>query len=273
MTEFDWKQALSKPPVEHGPAGFTEELRQKIHAQAASRSRKSPRRIRFWLGGGVAAAVAAVLLLTPVTGLWSNMNAAKTITDSYTPETVPVVTKTDDSTVIWSFKDGDPMNRGGSEYNQFDVLIDEDFRTAASLKRGDVILYSTPRKAFEQHPNYEEPDNYKSMHRVVGLPGETVEIRDAQIYIDGKKLDTFYGSFHYLGMSFEEYLKWGQENNIFIGALPKKSNEQMAPIKVPAGHVFVIGDFWSRSYMDSRHYGSLSETDIIGKVLGYYIRD
>ncbi|WP_157721853.1 signal peptidase I [Tumebacillus avium] len=239
MTEFDWKEALSKPPVEHSQAGFTDELRQKIHTQAASGARKSPRRVGAWLCGGVAvAAIAFALWQTPT--LWQALNAPETITDPITAVHLPDMAQTE-------------SNLPAYPVGNREAIFDETYQTAASLQRGDLILYSTPRKAFEKYPEYTEPNHYKAVHRVIGLPGETVEIRDAQFYIDGKKLDTFYGSFH-------------DPNET-----PEPDDLYLAPVKVPDGHVFVIGDTWSISAMDSRHYGPLSETDIIGKVIGYRI--
>jgi signal peptidase I len=82
--------------------------------------------------------------------------------------------------------------------------------------------------------------------RVIGLPGETVEIRDCQVYIDGRLL-------------VEPYL----DPQISSCTLPDR---QANPYLVPDEHVFVIGDNRSPSGSgDSRSFGSVSESDLVGR--------
>ena len=76
-------------------------------------------------------------------------------------------------------------------------------------QRGDIILFSYP---------VDEKQTY--IKRVIGLPGETVEIRDGKIYIDGSSEPLE-----------EDYLKetWTWENDGYT-------------FKVPEGCYFVLGD-------------------------------
>ncbi|MBS4195793.1 hypothetical protein KHA97_12060 [Bacillus sp. FJAT-49870] len=48
-------------------------------------------------------------------------------------------------------------------------------------------------------------EDFDGMTRVIALEGEKVKISTAQFYIDGKKLDTFYGRAHDLGMDFKGF--------------------------------------------------------------------
>ena len=72
--------------------------------------------------------------------------------------------------------------------------------------------------------------------RVIGLPGEEVEYRDNQLYINGKKVKDKYAS---------------QETEDFSEVVPK-------------GEYFVLGDNRTNS-LDSRVFGTFKEKDILGK--------
>ena len=74
--------------------------------------------------------------------------------------------------------------------------------------------------------------------RVIGLPGETVEIRENRVLIDGQPLDEPY--------------------------LPTLFMREYGPAQVPEGHIFVMGDNRGASN-DSRAFGPVSVDRIIGK--------
>ena len=74
--------------------------------------------------------------------------------------------------------------------------------------------------------------------RVIGLPGETIEVREGQVFINGAALD-------------EPYLA-----QMTGGAYP--------PTIVPEGYVFVMGDNRNNSN-DSRSFGPISFDDIVGR--------
>ncbi|MDD2978699.1 MAG: signal peptidase I [Hespellia sp.] len=62
------------------------------------------------------------------------------------------------------------------------VLADRIIYNASKPKRNDIIIF---------HPNGNENTGY-SIKRIIGLPGETVQIKDGKIYIDGEELkETF----------------------------------------------------------------------------------
>jgi signal peptidase I len=93
-------------------------------------------------------------------------------------------------------------------------------------RRGDVVVLKLPRDPSEL-----------LIKRVIALPGETVEIRDGMVWIDGQPLDEPY--------------------------LTQPTAGQMAPLTVPEGHVFVLGD--NRGYSnDSRAFGPVPLENILG---------
>lgn len=96
-------------------------------------------------------------------------------------------------------------------------------------KRGDIIVFEAP-----------DQPQYDRIKRVVGLPGETVEVKeDGSVYIDSQLLE-------------EPYLV-APDPGPFVGTWP-----------VPEGEYFVMGDNRSVSY-DSRRGGAVPKGNIIGR--------
>lgn len=79
--------------------------------------------------------------------------------------------------------------------------------------------------------------------RVVGLPGETVEVRDNCVYVDGQVLQEPY--------------------------LTATTQRDYGPVAIPAGHVFVMGDNRGNS-RDSRSFGPVSLEQIVGRAWVLY---
>jgi signal peptidase I len=117
-------------------------------------------------------------------------------------------------------------------YYKSDTLKEYGF---PALERGDVVVFWFPNN----------PDQ-SFVKRVVGLPGETVELRSGVFYIDGKELK-------------EPYLD--PDHNTSHGSLPPKKVEQH--------YYFVAGDNRDNSY-DSRNWGLVPEKYIYGKAMFRY---
>lgn len=112
------------------------------------------------------------------------------------------------------------------------VLVNKLSYDLHDVNRGDVIV-------FERPPNEPVSEIEDLIKRVVGLPGDTVEGRDGRVYVNGTPLE-------------EPYLPSGVLTDPF------------APIEVPEGHVFVMGDNRGNS-RDSRVFGPISEDLIVGR--------
>ena len=95
-------------------------------------------------------------------------------------------------------------------------------------KRGDVIVFKYP---MDPKTDY--------IKRCIGLPGETVEFRNSQLYINGELVE-------------EPYLP---DDLVFA---------DYGPVEVPEGQYFMCGDNRNHS-ADSRVWGFLDEDLIIGK--------
>lgn len=87
--------------------------------------------------------------------------------------------------------------------------------------------------------HYPDRGNTNFVKRVVGLPGDTVEIKDGYLYVNGEKYD-------------EDYLTY-------------RPNYTMSAYTVPEGEYFVLGDNRSNSN-DSHLIGPISRDMIIGHV-------
>jgi signal peptidase I len=112
------------------------------------------------------------------------------------------------------------------------------------VRRGEVIVFKYP----------EEPDR-DFIKRVIGLPGETVELRGHDLLINGKPLSEPYA--HYRQPVPDE------------GELSLDVRSKYGPVTVPAGHYFVMGDNRDNS-QDSRYWGFLPGSYIKGKALMIY---
>ncbi len=111
------------------------------------------------------------------------------------------------------------------------VLIDITAYRIASPQRGDLILVQSPR---DLHREF--------IKRVVGMPGEIIDMHDGTVFVDGSPLS-------------EPYL-----------STRNRSTDEMTPVLVPPHSLLILGDNRMSSY-DSRHWGVLDEGLVIGKAL------
>lgn len=96
-----------------------------------------------------------------------------------------------------------------------------------SPERGDVIVFEAPTQPGKDF-----------VKRVIGLPGETVEIKQGQVFINGQPLVEPYGA--------------------------RKDHFSMGPRTIPEGEYFVMGDNRGNSN-DSRNWGTLSFDKVVGR--------
>jgi signal peptidase I len=118
----------------------------------------------------------------------------------------------------------------------------------APIKRGQVIVFKYP----------EEPDR-DFIKRVIGLPGEKVELREKRVYIGDKPLDEPYVHF----------LQPPGQNSEFHEVTSFDVRERYGPVTVPPNHYFVMGDNRDNS-QDSRYWGFLPRELVKGKALVIY---
>ncbi len=113
------------------------------------------------------------------------------------------------------------------------VLVFRPSYRIADVDRGDVVVFERPEQLRRGG------DDADLIKRVVGLPGETVEGRDGAVYVNDARLA-------------EPWLPTGVVTRNF------------APVTVPAGHLWVMGDNRDNS-QDSRVFGTLDQNRVIGE--------
>lgn len=195
------------------------------------------------------------------------------ITDHTTQESPATVEKNQDSILVENNNDG--MSRRNLEYDsqvKGKLVVDPNYFNQNDFKRGEVVYYKTPAIDKNKYPRLNPPEY--NISRVIALPGEIVQIKKGQIYVNGKKLNTFYGRALSWGLDEEEYFKTVNQpgaaecNEPCQKTMKDYFNMDMKKFKVPNSHLFVLGDTWWRS-IDSQIYGPISISNVIGKVQGY----
>ncbi len=121
------------------------------------------------------------------------------------------------------------------------------------ISRGDVIVHKFP----------EEPER-DFIKRVIGLPGDQVEVRHKRVYINGKLLDEPY-AFYLEPPPPTPPNEIGPDERPSTGDL----REAYGPVTVPPGHYFMMGDNRDNS-QDSRYWGFLPREYVKGRALVIY---
>lgn len=111
-----------------------------------------------------------------------------------------------------------------------------------SPKRGDIVVFIYP-----------EDRSKDFIKRLVGLPGDLIEIRNKSVFLNGLPLNDTHGV--------------NVDSLTIPGNVQPRDN--FGPVKVPADSLFVMGDNRDESY-DSRFWGFVPMKDVLGKALVIY---
>ncbi|MCX5841485.1 MAG: signal peptidase I [Deltaproteobacteria bacterium] len=109
-------------------------------------------------------------------------------------------------------------------------------------KRGDVIVFIYP-----------EDRSKDFIKRVIGVGGDTIEIRNKKIFLNGLPFQDTHGVY--------------VDDFIIPGTIQPRDN--FGPMTVPKGAVFAMGDNRDQSY-DSRFWGVVELKDVLGKAFIMY---
>jgi signal peptidase I len=114
-----------------------------------------------------------------------------------------------------------------------------------SIVRGDVVVFKFP----------EDPER-DFIKRIVGLPGETIEVKGTQVLVNGTAI----------AQPFAHFLLPHDPNAPVNEGDPR---EHYGPVTVPAGHYFAMGDNRDNS-QDSRYWGFMPGHYVKGRALMIY---
>ncbi len=122
---------------------------------------------------------------------------------------------------------------------------------------GDIVVFWSPEGKVPGFADkiafWKKPKNIRLIKRCIAEGGQTVEVRDKILYIDGKPQS-------------EKYVKH-IDTHIYPAEMFPRDN--FGPVTIPEGHYFMMGDNRDDSH-DSRFFGTVSEKRIIGTPLTIY---
>jgi len=127
------------------------------------------------------------------------------------------------------------------------LIIDKLSYRFTEPKRGDVVVFSPTETLMEQ--------NFKDafIKRVVGLPGDQVQLKDGKVYINEQPL-------------VENYINDGQQTVIDVCFSAPQPHYLEKTVTVPPNSYLVLGDNRQSSY-DSRCWGVVPRDKIIGRAV------
>jgi signal peptidase I len=130
-------------------------------------------------------------------------------------------------------------------------------------ERGDIVICFSPE------------DGVRLVKRVIGLPGDTIEMKSNTLFINGEAIN-----YAKIGRYFTELPSYkkkvrcilasedlGEVTHTVMSIPAIRAMRSFGPLKVPQGNYFVMGDNRDSS-RDSRYFGFVDRESIIGQAKG-----
>ena len=121
-------------------------------------------------------------------------------------------------------------------------IIRKTLISVSEPKRGDIVVFEYPQDRSKDY-----------IKRVIGVGGDKIEIKNKEIFINDKPYKDTFGIY--------------SDSTVYPAIVQPRDN--LAPITVPKGSLFVMGDNRDESY-DSRFWGFVDLSDLEGKALIIY---
>lgn len=127
------------------------------------------------------------------------------------------------------------------------ILVDKLRYRSTPVRHGDVIVFSLDNRHTYSEPSSAPPGRLYHVKRVVSLPGDVIEFRDEELFLNGAAVDEPYAAF-----------------------LPGPKHVDSRLTNTPStivgeDELFVVGDN-RRESLDSRMFGCIPRKDVLGKV-------
>jgi len=116
------------------------------------------------------------------------------------------------------------------------------------IRRGDIVVFKFPEDPYRDF-----------IKRCIGLPGDTIEIVDKEITLNGKPVDDSSYTWH-----VDPFVR---QRSPFLDS--ERNRDQFGPYTVPAGHYFCMGDNRDNSN-DSRVWGAVPREYVKGRAFMVY---
>jgi signal peptidase I len=120
------------------------------------------------------------------------------------------------------------------------VLVDKLTPRFDTYKRGDIVVFTPPADWIQE-------DGTPFIKRIIGLGGDTVDIRDGDVFINGTKIE-------------EDYIYAQPQASAQPTTVPGDEHRWV----IPDGELFLMGDHRSNS-ADSRTFGPVPLAQVIGR--------
>ena len=122
------------------------------------------------------------------------------------------------------------------------AAVDMGYYDKHPVERFDMVVFTLPPENVSDIPGVNKDTVY--LKRVVGLGGETLEIKDGRVYVDGRALEEPFAT------------------------VPLEPINKFGPLRVPEGEYFLLGDNRPNS-ADSRYWPrpTLPKRNLLGKVV------
>ncbi len=131
----------------------------------------------------------------------------------------------------------------------------------SSPKRGDVLVFDPPHE-----------DDLMLIKRLVGMPGDTIEMRERVVYVNGDPREEPYVVHRVDGDEMHPWMEW-QREYVAPGINPATyapTRDNWGPLIIPDDRYFMLGDNREQS-LDSRYWGLLEGWRLEGRaVFTYY---
>ncbi len=142
------------------------------------------------------------------------------------------------------------------------ILVNKLVYRFSEPQRGDIVVFKWP-----------ENPRIDFIKRIIGMPGDTLEIRGERVFINGQELPLKFVKEVFedgnLKLIYEETLPNGVKYHIALYQNPFIQRKDVYYAKIPEGYYFVMGDNRDNSE-DSRYWGLLPRENIVGKAFVVY---